>query len=193
MLSEEKELQIFPAVFKLEPGAIRTVFIKSDKSLSAPRYYRLRIEELQTDVGHTQTAQLAFLRAFDIPVFVEPPGAKPDLTTTAVVTADGIVRVELSNQGNSFFAATNFSIVRRDNADVIAEHSALSYVLPGSESSVELALRKDVFFDELKPSKSTTVNHGHNNTEAPGIEEVEVRVSGLDGKQMLAIPIRKLP
>jgi len=169
VLSEEKDLQVFPAVFKLAPGEIRNVFIRSDKAHDAPRYYRLKIEELQSDTGIDPAARLAFLRAFDIPVFVESENAKPELAAAAFMIGDDTVQIDISNQGQAFFAATNLSLVRRhDTSDVIVELSQLSYVLPGSERSLQI---------EIDQAISDT-------------EDMVVSVSDINGKIALTIPVQ---
>lgn len=193
ILTEATDLQVYPAVFKLEPGAKTDILLRRENSQDTPRYYRLKIEELQTQTGDTQPSQLAFLRIFDIPVFVESPQVKPKLTTAAVVTNDGRVRVDISNEGDAFFAATSFRMVNlQDASNIFTEHSELSYVLPGSKRSIYFEPDMAIDGIDLNPPSDTKNDSLESSKTSPSLEDLAVSVMDIKGKHAFTIPLLRV-
>jgi len=135
-----EELVVTPAVFKLEPGGVRTLLLSASTDGAVPRYYRLRVEEVADEAQPSESGvQLEMLRAFDLPVFVEARGAQADVR--AVTTLDevaGEARIRLENRGNAYAIATAARL-RTAESDV-AEVSGLFYILPGESREIVLAL-----------------------------------------------------
>ena len=139
-LSPTTELVITPAVFKLDPGGVRTLVLSAPQDGPVPRYYRIRVEEVADEAqAEVATVQLRMLRAFDLPVFVEASGAAADVRAEAVVDhATGEARLRLHNHGDGYAVGTAARL--RIGETTLTEETGLYYLLPGQGRDIVLAL-----------------------------------------------------
>ncbi len=142
--SPTMDVSVSPSVFRLPAAGVRDLIVTTSPG-SAPRYYRLHVEELasENDPG-SEAGQVVMRAAFNLPIFVEASGAEYDVVASARPSPDGRqVLIELRNRGERH-AVGNTIRLTHDGA-VIEEVGGLYYVLPGSTTAVTVALPLEVF------------------------------------------------
>ena len=139
VLVPTRELTVTPEVFRLDPGAVRSVVLEattgSDLAASASRYYRIRVEEVPDESDPSAEQGFTLRRAFDLPVFVERSGTRPSLVATAEFDAPtGGARLRVTNEGEAYALASVARLMVGESA--VASASGQYYLLPGTSREI---------------------------------------------------------
>jgi fimbrial chaperone protein len=135
VLSEAKDLSVFPALLQLAPGESRKVRVGTTATPGAKeRTWRVFAEELPEAVEQPKGATVRILTRVGIPVFLEPLLVE---SRTAVVlgAAGGKLEVRLRNSGTAHVRPTAINLLLTNEAKERVHEEKLNawYVLAGSE------------------------------------------------------------
>jgi fimbrial chaperone protein len=130
--SPTKEILATPPIFTVPPGGAQVVRVGLRRSPDPQREltYRLFLQEVPPPPKPGFTGLTVALR-ISLPVFVRPAvAASPVLRWRAVRTAQGQLKVGLTNDGNAHVQVANFKLGLGGGAQP-GTTQAVAYVLPG--------------------------------------------------------------
>lgn len=142
-LAPTDDVVIFPTLVSIVPGGSRQIRVgyTGPKPLTE-RDYRIFVEELPSLEGLQRGIGLNMRARVGIPIFVQPPGAKPKGRVTGVALHDGHVQVDLANDGNAFMMANTVAIRALDahGNPIVSRETAGWYVLAGDHRTYDFSI-----------------------------------------------------
>lgn len=144
---EKSDLIIFPKALTILPGEERSIRVGiGDIPGLVEKAYRIYLEEQPLKDDQTQQGAVArILMRVGIPVFAQPRQPEPAPRFTEMAIAKGILRLALTNSGNSFAMAEQ--VVVRGSGDKGVELFAKAlggfYLLAGATRSLEVPVTKE--------------------------------------------------
>ncbi|PKO25439.1 MAG: molecular chaperone [Betaproteobacteria bacterium HGW-Betaproteobacteria-8] len=152
-----RDLLVNPPVFTLQPGKTQLIRLGLNKPTKNPEElaYRLYINEVPPPPKPGFTGLQMALRV-GIPVFIDPSQpAKPKLEWQASHSADGSIRLVVTNKGNVHMELLDFQLTEPSKNKIISKENKHFYLLPGQ--SRELSFKPDFNWqgDRLKLSANT--------------------------------------
>lgn len=127
-----REILATPPIFTVPAGASQVVRIGLRRPPDGQRElsYRVYMQEVPPPPQPGFQGLQVALR-IGIPIFVQPPvAARPLLTWRATRTAQGQLKLGLTNTGNAHVQVANFKLTLNRN-QALATQQAAAYVLPG--------------------------------------------------------------
>jgi fimbrial chaperone protein len=131
--AETSELLATPPILTVPPGGSRVVRIGLRRAPDRDREltYRLYVQEIPPPLSADFQGMRMTLRV-GVPVFVASTAKpKPQLQWRSVVTADGGIKLSLSNSGNEHVKISDFELSLTDGARSSGVQRVSTYVLPG--------------------------------------------------------------
>jgi fimbrial chaperone protein len=131
--AETGEVLATPPILTLPPGGSRVVRIGMRRAPDHDREltYRLYIQEVPPPLAADYEGMRMTLRV-GVPVFVASVAKpKPQLQWRSVATADGGVKLTLTNGGNEHVKITDLELSAADGGRSSGVQHVLTYVLPG--------------------------------------------------------------
>jgi fimbrial chaperone protein len=110
-LTPTTDLVVYPALFTIEPGAIRLLRIGTNLA-SAPNElaYRLVIEEMPSNAARPAAAGVAMLTRLNMPVFVQPSSRQLKATLERPTVSGGVATIALANDGSVHVTPTRYTL-----------------------------------------------------------------------------------
>jgi fimbrial chaperone protein len=139
VLEPTREVLATPAVFTLHPGdsQLLRVALLRDVDPGRELSYRIILQEVPPSQESGKSSARIALR-MSLPVFVAPVApAEPDLSWSAVLSADNDARLVARNRGNAHVQIGQISL-DETAGEVVIVNPAMSYLLPGQSRSWSL-------------------------------------------------------
>jgi fimbrial chaperone protein len=158
VLTPTNEVLISPPVMTIEPDREQIVRIGLRRAPDAQRElsYRLFLQEVPPPPQPGFQGLVVALR-IGLPVFVQPRQgpAKATLVWNAELREPGSIRLKLENNGTGHIQISTIELFRAEEKQAVAEHSGLTYVLPGQSREWDLKARNPKKGDNLRMKVST--------------------------------------
>lgn len=138
-LQPTEDLILAPPIIKLAPRArqvVRLAVLQREGS-EAQRTYRMVVREVPEAKAADKGIQLQIALAFNMPVFITPPGAKRDLGCKIDRAAADTVNAVCANTGSAYAQPREF-ILTTATGDKIATRDTGGYILPRVTRAFEL-------------------------------------------------------
>lgn len=138
-LALTEDLILAPPIIKLAPRSRQVVRLaRLMPGIGGEQQtYRLVIREVPEAKPADKNVQLQIALAFSMPVFVTPPGAKPQLECVAERTAPDTVRATCTNSGTAYAQPREFTLSTAAGEKLAVRDSG-GYVLPSIRRSFDL-------------------------------------------------------
>ncbi len=138
-LTLTEDLFLSPPIIKLAPKAQQVVRLAMVRPRQATQQltYRMIVREVPEARAATQDLQLQIAVAFNIPIFITPPGAKPNLSCSAERAAPDTINAICENTGNAFVYPVAL-LLTNSGGDKIASRDSGAYILPGIKRSFDI-------------------------------------------------------
>lgn len=124
-----------PPIFTVPPGKtqILRVGLRRPTTATGETTYRLVLREVPPS---TPTQGLRVALRISMPVFVVPAtSVAPELNWRTTRTADGQIRVHLTNTGTAHVQVSKIDLALADEDVALGTHTTAGYVLPGNTRS----------------------------------------------------------
>ena len=145
VLSSTSEVLVSPPIATIAPGAEQVVRVGLRRAPDAERElsYRLFLQEVPPPPQPGFQGLQVALR-IGLPVFVQPKSgpARATLVWDAELRSPDSVTLTLQNKGSGHIQVSEVQMYLPGEAQPVASHSSLAYVLPGQSRAWELALRQ---------------------------------------------------
>lgn len=134
-LTPTDALVVHPLILSMPAGAQARLRIGTlSPSVAAEEAYRVELQQLP-DAARSEAVQVKMLTRLSVPVFVQPPAAKPQpvlaVTTVNATAAQLVVR----NEGSGYLAPQDakLRVVDAHGRSVHEDRLPIGYVLPGGQ------------------------------------------------------------
>jgi len=134
-----EDLLLAPPIVKLAPRArqvVRLALLQRDTGVDQ-RTYRMLVREVPEAKSAEKSVQLQIALAFNMPVFITPPGAKRQVSCTAQRTAPDTVSASCENSGNAHAQLREFALTNAAGVKIAARENG-GYLLPTIKRSFDL-------------------------------------------------------
>ena len=138
-LTLTEDLILSPPIIKLAPRArqvVRLALLQRDGSADQ-RTYRMIVREVPEAKPADKAVQLQIALAFNMPVFITPPGAKRQLGCGVERVAPDTVRAVCENTGNAYAQPREFVLSSAAGQKLAARDSG-GYILPSIKRSFDI-------------------------------------------------------
>lgn len=138
-LTPTDDLIMSPPIIKLPPRArqvVRLALLQRDASPDQ-KTYRLVVREVPEAKKAEKDVQLQIALAFNMPVFVTPPGAKRQLVCRTERAAADTVRAVCENSGNAYAQPREFTLTSSAGEKLVTRDTG-GYLLPSIKRSFDL-------------------------------------------------------
>jgi fimbrial chaperone protein len=138
-LTPSEDLFLSPPILKLAPNARQVVRLamlhppKSGRQLT----YRMIVREIPEATEAKKSVELRIALAFSLPIFITPPGAKPQLGCSVERGAANMVRAVCQNSGTAYVQPRDFTLTAADGTKIASRDSG-GYILPDITRRFEL-------------------------------------------------------
>jgi fimbrial chaperone protein len=142
-LTPTEEMLLSPPIIKVAAKSrqvVRLVRIYAARP-TEQMTYRMIVREIPEAVKQTEGNVVQLALAFNMPVFITPPKAKPKLDCTVARVAADAVKATCENSGDAHTHPVSL-LLTAGNGDTLAKDEAGGYILSGIKRSFELK-RKD--------------------------------------------------
>lgn len=141
-LTPTDALVVHPLILSVPAGAQARLRIGTlSPSVADEEAYRVELQQLP-DAVRNEAVQVQMLTRLSVPVFVQPPAAKP-LPVLAVTTVDAAAaQLVVRNEGSGYLAPQDakLRVVDAQGRSVHEGRLAIGYVLPGAQLRVVVKL-----------------------------------------------------
>jgi fimbrial chaperone protein len=155
-----EDLILAPPIVKLPARSrqvVRLARVNTDPSADQ-QSYRLVVREVPEAKPVDKSVQLQIALAFSMPVFVTPPGTKPELVCTAERASADAVRARCENKGNAYVQPRDF-VLSAPSGEKLAGPDNGGYLLPTVSRSF-LVKRAEGRIPGGKARLSVTLDNG---------------------------------
>lgn len=134
-----EDMFLSPPIIKLAPRARQVVRLARSSPLPPGNQltYRMIVREVPEAKPADKTVQVQIALAFSLPVFITPPGVKPQLECSTERTAPDTVRVGCQNRGNAYAQPREF-VLTNEAGDRLASRDTGGYILPEIKRSFDI-------------------------------------------------------
>ncbi|MBS3910584.1 MAG: molecular chaperone [Hydrogenophaga sp.] len=134
-----EDMILSPPIVKLAPRSRQVVRLAMlrPRPTSEQLTYRLVVREVPEARPVEQKVQLQLALAFSLPVFITPPGAKPQLGCTVERVAMDTVRAQCENTGNAYAQPRELTLLSA-SGEKLALRDSGGYILPSIKRSFDL-------------------------------------------------------
>ena len=138
-LALTEDLILAPPIIKLAPRSRQVVRLaRLTPGIGGEQQtYRLVIREVPEAKPADKNVQLQIALAFSMPVFVTPPGAKPQLDCVAERAGPDAVRAICANTGTAYAQPREFTLTTATGEKLAARDSG-GYLLPSIKRSFDI-------------------------------------------------------
>ncbi|MDA8257002.1 MAG: fimbria/pilus periplasmic chaperone [Betaproteobacteria bacterium] len=142
-LTPTDEVFLSPPIIKLAPKSRQVVRLARVGTARPTQQltYRMIVREIPEARKPTQNVEVQVALAFNMPVFITPPEAKPKLDCTVARVAANAIKATCENSGNAHTHLVSL-LLNGSNGDTLAKDEVGGYILSGIKRSFELK-RKD--------------------------------------------------
>lgn len=137
-----QDLVLAPPILKLAKGTRQVVRLAN---LRAPApgeqvTYRLIVREVPEALARAQSGvQVQVALAFSLPVFITPPGARRELSCSAVRSSPTAVRATCENRGQAYAQPASMTLTTPTGNTLLSSDIKGGYILPTVRRTFELA------------------------------------------------------
>jgi len=142
-LSPTDDIIVFPTLLTIAPGASRQVRVGYEgPKPQVERTYRIFVEELPSLEGLQRGLSLTMRARVGVPIFVQPPNAKPQGRITGVAVRRNHIEVGLENAGTAFMMASNVAVRALDAGGnpILGLQQTGWYVLAGDRRTYDFTI-----------------------------------------------------
>lgn len=138
-LTPTEDMLLSPPIIKIAPNSrqvVRLVRISAARP-TEQLTYRMIAREIPEAMKPAEGSLVQLALAFNMPVFITPPEAKPKLDCTVTRVAADTVKVTCENSGNAHTHPVSL-MLNAGNGDTLAKDDIGGYILSGVKRSFEL-------------------------------------------------------
>lgn len=126
------EIIAVPPIFELAPNSEQVIrlAIRNPAGVAREKAYRLLLTEVPEEV---EGGGVAFAVRLNIPLFVTPPGAKPEPVWRFDYTQSGEAQLILANHGDAHLMVKSLELRGAGSDEPVFETDQFAYALAGTE------------------------------------------------------------
>lgn len=139
-----EDVFLTPPIIKVGPKARQVVRLVRlvPPSLDEEITYRMMVREVPEAIKNdNKTIQVGLALAFNLPIFITPPRAKPDLTCTSIRKSANSVQVQCANKGNAHILTSRVSLLD-DKGTPLGAQDGTGYLLANVQRTFDIASKQ---------------------------------------------------